>query len=160
MKCRNCKQEISTKDIRCPHCGTSPRRNPIVSLLHGWGILDLIVLSIALSGIAAFVWVYLLGNMAKLGRTTWEVNAQAYEETAGIVKVIGSIRNISEYTQEGFVFLELRCYNEFAKLIWYETATIESNSTGPQSEIPFAFVIEKPTGFAFFNVKAHSGGSS
>ena len=160
MKCRNCKQEMSKKDIRCPHCGTSPRHNPIASLLHGWGIVDLIVLSIALSGIAAFVWVYLLGNMENLGKTTWNVSAQAYEETAGIVKIIGSIQNVSEENQEGFVFLELRCYNEFAKLIWYETATLESYNIVPQGEVPFAFVIEKPTGFAFFNVKAHKEGGS
>lgn len=153
MQCHHCHLEIEGSPVRCPHCGTPLKLNPFVKLLRGWGIVDLIVLLITIAGIGAFIWVY-LGYDITRDRDIWHVEAQAYEEVIGQVKVIGTVKNLSGEVYDGGMTLELRAFNSENDLVYSEVANAQAFSLQHNAEMPFSFVIQRPRDFAFFNVIA------
>ena len=155
MKCYHCHLEIANTEVRCPHCGMPTKINPLKKMLRGWGFIDLLVLTVAISGIGAFIWVYMGGDITK-DRTEWHVQAQAFEETIGQVKIIGTAQNLTGEVYDGGVSLELRTFDSKNKLVYSEIANAKANQLKPNDEMPFSFVIQRPKDFAFFNVIAES----
>ncbi len=153
MTCRNCHQEVSKKEIRCPHCGTEVRMNPVAKLFKGWGIIDLFLIMIAVIGIVALVYVY-FGKNFHQQQDAWKVEAQAFEETLGQVKVVGVVKNMTPKAFNGSISLDLRVYDSKNKLVYEELAATPLEAVEPLGEVPFSFLIQRPKDMAYFNVKA------
>jgi hypothetical protein len=155
MKCRHCHQEFSSKDVRCPHCGTDAKLNPITRMFRGWGIVDLILLMIAVAGLCALFYTYLYQSFLNQ-KEAWHVEAQAYEEVMGQVKIVGMVKNMTDKQFEGSVTLELRVFNSQAKIIYQESASTTIQVIESMQEVPFSFMIQRPMDMAFYNVKANT----
>lgn len=151
--CFHCHLAVPVGAITCPHCGTTQKMNIIKRIFKGWGMLDFFLLSIALAGMLTLGYSYLFNDL--LGQQeTWHIEAQAFEEVAGQVKIIGIGKQMKERTYTGNVSLELRGFDNANKLIHFETMTTAVKDIGYEEAFPFTFVMQRLRGFAYFNVIA------